>query len=292
MSVELTAAPPRQRARRRVRDVIALTRAGTCVSGGLVCVVGAGLSGSADRVTTVAAALSIACAIAFAQVTNDIIDADLDRIDKPDRPLPSGALSRDSAKALALLCAVGAIAAATVNGLPTVTFTVLLLVFSWVYSVRWKGTILLGNVVVAALASSCVTYGAMAGGEVTLLVVSVQAVVFVFSLAFEVLKTGRDVQGDAAAGIDTVATRFGVRPTALLAAGLCVVAAAVAVVPAALAPRPLAYLVAMGVCGILPALLCAHRLQANGNSATDLGDAFGTLRVAWSGGVLSFLTLL
>jgi 4-hydroxybenzoate polyprenyltransferase len=268
-----------------------LVRSGTCAAGAVVCLVGAHASSRGPiTANAVWAAASIAFLVAFAQVVNDVFDRDLDARTKPFRPLPAGALSVREAKGIAASCAalgIGLAAAVPV----LVPFAILLLVLSWAYSRYWKDTVLFGNVLVAAVASCSVAFGAVAAGGVTPIALAVQAAVFAFSCTFEVLKTGVDVEGDAAAGLTTAATRLGVRTTSLIAAGLAAVAVVAALVPALLVARPGAYLVAIAVAAVVPTLTAAVLLLARGRSASDLTLPFRLLRVAWTGGVLALVLL-
>jgi len=266
-----------------------LVRAGTCVSGALVCVVGARTAGSAPPGRIALAAVSIAFLIAFAQTVNDVVDVDADRLDKPHRPLASGRLSIASAIKVAIACAGVGLATAAALGPLQALFAAALLMLSWAYSWRWQRVVLLGNVVVATLASCSVSYGAVAADGIAPLTAAVQGVVLAFALGFEVLKTGRDVRGDRASGGATVATRFGVRRTALLAAALVTLAAVVSLAPALLIARPLPYLAAMGILGVLPSLVCVARLVRRGHSVADLGPALRWLQLAWRGGTIALL---
>lgn len=148
-----------------LRSLAALTRVRSCLAGAIVCLVGAHVGhGDAGVAREIAAAISTAFVIAFAQVVNDIIDRDLDARDKPGRPLPSGQLSAATAGVVAGICAAAGVLFAFLARPVLVPFALVVLVLSWAYSQFWKSTVLIGNIVVAALASMTVTYGAISSG--------------------------------------------------------------------------------------------------------------------------------
>lgn len=268
----------------------ALTRAGTVVAGTLLCLVGAHLAGFARPGPVVAVAVAVALSIAFAQVVNDVIDVDVDRLHKPHRPLVSGAISVRTATRLAWGLAVSALAAGALAGAGFLAATAGLLAGSWAYSRWWKNSVLAGNVTVATLASTPVLLGAAAAGRVTPVVVAAQAVVLVFMAAFEVAKTGRDRDADAAAGLHTVATVLGVRVTARTAAALCAGFVVAAGLAAVVADRVVPYAAVMGPGAVAPALGAAA-LLVRPRAAEPFRSPLRLLRLAWFAGIGSLVLL-
>lgn len=270
-------------------SLAALARVRSCAAGALLGLLGAALAG--DPAAGCLAAVSLACAIGFAQVANDIADAQVDRIGKPHRPLPSGAVSMATAKTTAWCCAAGCLLTAAAHA-ATLAFAAALLALSWLYSMRLKSTVLAGNILVAALASSTVPFGAVAGGHVPPRVFAVQGVVLTFSLTFEIVKTAIDALGDAAAGIRTVATRLGVPVAARLAAVAALAFVATTPWPAWHHDHPLPYLLAMTAGGVVPALFAAGHLTLRGRTVAELEVPYRLLRVAWVAGSLSLTLVL
>lgn len=201
---------------------------------------------------TVLAALIVAVVVAFGFVVNDYADADIDRLTKPERPIPSGAISRSQAAALARLLA--GLTAVLVLFAPVVlqAIAILNLALATAYALALKRTVLLGNATVALLNSSILVFGALAAGGVSGVVWAVAGMSFLYTLAQEVLYTVDDVDGDARAGIVTTAIYFGVEPALRLFRGLIALALLCAAAPAVFAgARPL-YLAALLVCVALP----------------------------------------
>ena len=210
-----------------VRAWAELVRAGTVVAGSGICVAGARVAGRPidDRRLGWAVA-SVALLIGFAQVVNDVVDIEIDRLQRRPRPLVRRAISVRAARTAAVLAGVGGLTAASVLGPRLLVAATAVLAASWLYSVRWKGTVGFGNLVVATLAGAPLPFGAGAMGRLTARVGIGWLVVALFMVAYEVLKTGRDIVGDRAGGLRTIATVHGVRATCRAAGVLCLVFAA------------------------------------------------------------------
>jgi geranylgeranylglycerol-phosphate geranylgeranyltransferase len=204
---------------------------------------------------TALAALIVAVVVAFGFVINDYADADIDRLTKPERPIPSGAVSRPRAAALARLLA--GLTAVLILFAPILlqAIAILNLALTTAYALALKRTVLIGNATVALLNSSILVFGALAAGGVSGAVWAVAGMSFLYTLAQEVLYTVDDVDGDARAGIVTTAVYFGVEPALRLFRGLIVLALLCAAAPAWFAgARPL-YVAALLVCVALPVIL-------------------------------------
>lgn len=110
--------------------------------------------------TLVAVALTVAL-----NVANDLHDVEIDRVAHPERPLPSGALStRDAVLLLGGASLVAALGAWRAGGLVP-ALSGLVLAVGVVYSPVLKARGVLGNVVVALVASLPFLFGAEAVGN-------------------------------------------------------------------------------------------------------------------------------
>jgi len=75
-------------------------------------------------------------------IINDYRDLELDRKERPDRPLPSGKISRRSALAIAFIATILAIILATFVGIPSLLLAVILLITIVAYDCWLKNNIL------------------------------------------------------------------------------------------------------------------------------------------------------
>ncbi len=281
----------------RVRALSLLVRTGSVVGASVLCLVGVGMgTGPVEPRRAVLAVALVAGAVAFAQVTNDLADVEVDRLGKPHRPLAAGTVGVRAARGVAAGAAAVALAGGALLGPGFLGVAAALLVLSWGYSRWWKGTVLLGNAVVAALTSTPVVVGAAAGGGIGRPALAAQLLVLLFMAGFELVKTGLDHDGDLAAGVRTVATVAGPRTAGLLGAGCCVAFALAAPLPALAASGTggagvRAYLAVMLPGAVVPALVAATLLARRGRTAQDLRQPFALLRVAWYAGIGSLALL-
>jgi len=168
-----------------------------------------------------------------AMAINDYYDRDIDAINEPGRPIPSGAVSPGEALAVSgILSVVGLVAAwsTSLNNL-------VIAVFAWVammaYSTVGKRTGLPGNLIVSACISLPFVYGGVMSPEGRLESSLLFAlIVFLANTGREVTKGIVDIEGDRALGIRTVAVSRGSSYAALVSVICYVSAVAVSIVPA------------------------------------------------------------
>ncbi len=148
--------------------------------------------------------------MAGANTINDVYDIEIDRINKPARPLPSGKIDRGSARIFSLfLLALGCISGLLVNK-TLFAIAVLSSVLVYFYSSHLKRTALWGNLTVAVVTGLAFIYGGLAVGRTgKALIVGMFA--FLFHLGREIIKDIEDREGDRVQGLRTLPIRGGVR---------------------------------------------------------------------------------
>lgn len=232
-----------------------LVRPHVAAQGAVYTVLGAHLSQGfpIPEVARVAlASLVVALVVAFGFVSNDYVDRELDKVTKPFRPLPANVFAASEAYTIAWVLATSALLLAVF--LPPLLFviSVLNLLLTMFYSLVLKRTVLLGNLAMAVLNASIIVFGALAVGEVSLLVVVVFAISFCYTLAQEILYTVVDHDGDRAGGLITTAVYFGPRLSLQLFRGLMLLTIVAALTPLYLHTPSLLYILALLFCTILP----------------------------------------
>ncbi|HEY6237667.1 MAG TPA: geranylgeranylglycerol-phosphate geranylgeranyltransferase [Thermoplasmata archaeon] len=166
--------------------------------GGLVAR-GAGIDVPLSFVGTVLlAALSSSLVTAGGNVLNDLLDRDSDRLNHPDRPLVTGAISVATARWLS----AGLLAASVVAILPIALSALWLPVILAValgallsYEFRFKPRGFVGNVLVALLTGLVFLYGG-AAANAPLLLVPFAGMAFAATLSRELIKDMEDAGGD------------------------------------------------------------------------------------------------
>jgi geranylgeranylglycerol-phosphate geranylgeranyltransferase len=198
------------------------------------------------------ASISASLILAAGNILNDVRDLDTDRINAPNRPLPSGLLSKTQASLFAaLLACIGILLSIPLKstGIAIAIIAIVLLIF---YDLKLKRVPLAGNMAVAFLGGLAFIYGGLAGFSLLQSIIPA-LFAFLYHLGREMIKDAADVHGDALSGIGTSATRWGMRPTLILSVLVFVVLSAVVVLPAVILWFGKVYLIII-VLGVWPVL--------------------------------------
>ena len=180
--------------------------------------------------TLLFAGLTAAMITAGANIINDIFDLEIDRINKPQRPLPSGRVSLKGARLMfATLFGAGLIFAALCGKVMFFSALIIALLLYW-YSAALKKTVLWGNLLVSVVSGFTFIYGAMSvggwrGGVMPALLA------FFFHFGRELLKDMQDVEGDRAGNAITFSAKYGLKQAAVLTKAVFLILIAVTVVP-------------------------------------------------------------
>ena len=154
---------------------------------------------------------------------NDVYDIEIDRTNRPSRPLPSGGLSVKRAMLTSLALFIAGIVLSLYISIAVGFFGcfLLALVNSFLlleYARRLKRTAIYGNIAIAYLTASSFLYGGAILGQSALKGVLVLVVLaFLATLSREVIKDIEDLKGDRKAGAITLPVRMGWRWAAALA---------------------------------------------------------------------------
>lgn len=182
-----------------LRDALTLARWHNALIAAAGVLIGAWWARSSPTaVPVLLTAIVAACLTTFANAYNDACDAEIDRLSHPERPIPSGRVTVEQARALAwIAAALGCLLSLAVTPMMVIASAAILLVMRE-YSLRIKRHGLPGNVVVAILAALPFVYGAWSAGHpsagVTLLLLAAP-----LHFAREIAKDLDDVAGDEGA---------------------------------------------------------------------------------------------
>jgi geranylgeranylglycerol-phosphate geranylgeranyltransferase len=165
-------------------------------------------------------------------VINDYHDADIDTINRPDRPIPAGLITRNGALGYAIiLFLLGNGIGLFTAPLPLILIAAVNTILLWGYASHLKVMPLLGNLAVSYLASSIFLFGgALEGWEGMLANLPVAGATFCVILARELIKDAEDMPGDQAQGARTLPILFGIAKTGYLAAAAAFTGIAITIV--------------------------------------------------------------
>jgi geranylgeranylglycerol-phosphate geranylgeranyltransferase len=102
-----------------------------------------------------------------AMISNDYFDLDVDRINHPERPLPSGRITIFELTALTCLFSAGGFAAAAFLGTLPLTLSVIIWAIGILYNWKYKEAGLTGNMMVSSSVAMIFIFGGVAVGGLT-----------------------------------------------------------------------------------------------------------------------------
>jgi len=220
----------------KVGGYLRLVRPVNCLMMGFAVIVGAALASPnavGDRWQALAYGFVTGFMLTAASMAiNDYYDREIDAVNEPNRPIPSGTVKPEEALIFAsILTAVGFASAYLTNY--ACFFTALLAWTIFVtYTTVGKRSGLPGNFLVSACVAIPFIYGSLVvTGEVVLNVLIFVSMVFLSNTGREITKGIVDVQGDKARGVKTLAVRCGARKAALAASLFYVSAVALSPLP-------------------------------------------------------------
>jgi geranylgeranylglycerol-phosphate geranylgeranyltransferase len=214
------------------RGYLELTRPGNAVAAGVLTFTGAFVAGGAvARPVAVSAAVAATMlATGAGNAINDYFDRDIDRINRPERPIPRGAVSPRGALLFSLSLLVLAVVAAVTLPLAAIAIAVVNLLALVAYTELFKGLPGVGNVVVGYLTGSALLFGGAAVGRPF-----GTAVLFLLAAAAsfvrEVVKDVEDVAGDREEGLRTLPIAVGERRALGVATAVMVAAVLASAAP-------------------------------------------------------------
>jgi len=232
----------------RIKALYKLMRPMNALSGALAVLLGGYVAGTGEWLNVILAAMATILVTGSANAWNDYLDVEIDRINQPNRVLPSGKIDpRDAWRYAVSLTAVALVISVFIN---LAAFLIVLIssIILYLYSWKLKSTILLGNATVAVISASSAIFGGVAAGNVWptfwLAIVIASAI-----MGREVLKTLADYEGDLSQRCRTIATAWGRRPARIVFYLLTAVTVWVMMVPYLFnVYSPIyAYIVAFGV---------------------------------------------
>lgn len=173
--------------------------------------------------------------LAAANAVNDYYDRNIDVVNEPNRPIPSGVIQpREALSYVFILSAIGFLAAFLTNK-ECLAIAIVAWVLSVYYATMGKRTGILGNLIVSACVALPFIYGGFAveSGLMSILVLF-SAMAFLSTAGREVTKGIVDVEGDRSQGVKTVAVLYGSKAAAITAVLFYIAAVVLSLFPWAL----------------------------------------------------------
>ncbi len=220
----------------RISGYFRLIRPVNCTMMGFAVAVGAALASpnnlDASRLRLAYGFITGFMLTAASMTINDYYDREIDALNEPGRPIPSGSVKPKEALAFAGILTVIGFATAYL----TSVFCLAVAIVAWMifsaYTTVGKRSGLPGNFLVSTCVAIPFVYGSMAIlDRVSLNVLLFVSMVFLSNTGREITKGIVDVQGDRSQGVKTLAVRYGDKKAAVAAATFYLLAALLSPVP-------------------------------------------------------------
>lgn len=141
-------------------------------------------------------------------VINDFFDINIDKINHPERPLPSGILNLSEAFIFYFILIFSSLTISYFINYASLLIVILSTILLFFYSYKLKKIPLVGNIIIAFLTGMTFIYG---GAAVNNIYYAIVPAIFAFLINFvrEIVKDMEDVEGDLKNGIKTFPFRYG-----------------------------------------------------------------------------------
>ncbi|HRI48237.1 MAG TPA: geranylgeranylglycerol-phosphate geranylgeranyltransferase, partial [Ignavibacteriaceae bacterium] len=145
---------------------------------------------------------------AAGNVINDFFDVEIDKINRPDRMIASGKISKTSALKFYLMLIVTALILSLILNVEAFIVVAVASIFIFFYSSKWKRLPLIGNVVVSSVTGFAFIYGGIVVGNI-LPTIFPALFAFMTTLIREIVKDIQDIEGDKARELKTFPISYG-----------------------------------------------------------------------------------
>ena len=168
------------------------------------------------------AGLSGALVNAGGNIINDYFDIEIDKINRPNRPLPSGEMSLKNALSLYIYTTLFAFVIVYEISIQAFSIVVITSVAMFLYSYKLKGIPLIGNIVISFFTGLAFLFGSVVAGNIYCGIIPA-VFAFLISLMRELVKDIEDIEGDKSVRISSYPIKYGIDKSVKLISALGVI---------------------------------------------------------------------
>jgi geranylgeranylglycerol-phosphate geranylgeranyltransferase len=153
--------------------------------------------------------------MASGNIINDIFDIEIDRINRPSRPLLSGLIKINFALFFYFILVLISLSLSLLIGQSAFTIVLISHLILFLYSKYLKKVPLIGNVTVAFLTGLVFIFGGVTVGNASVAIIPA-SFAFLINLIREIVKDMEDIEGDRKADLITFPIKFGFQKSKIL----------------------------------------------------------------------------
>lgn len=200
-----------------VKGLAEIVRPANCIIAGLVGILGAtvALGSLPPNKTSLLIFLVVFLGCSWGNTINDYFDYEIDKINRPKRPLPRGAFSKNTALIYGLSLALSGLFIAYLIGIEAFLFALGAYLLMFLYAWKLKPLPFIGNLAVATLTGATPIYGAIAVEKIGL-AGYLALCAFLVNVAREIFKDVEDMEGDKTQGAKTLPIIWGVKRASMI----------------------------------------------------------------------------
>lgn len=197
-------------------------------------------------------------------IINDIFDIEVDKINVPNRPLPSGRISVKNATIYSCTLLLLGLLLSNLLSILNLALATLFWILGFLYNWKLKSKGILGNLIVSLSVTAPFLYGNIAvNRSLSPIVILFCLVAFFANMSREIIKGIADIKGDALAGITTLPVKIGPQRAYVVGYFLGVIAIIISPAPLILGLVNIAYtpLIACADIGMMYSLYLSSSLR-------------------------------
>lgn len=214
--------------------LLKLIRPLNCVVMSFAVLVGASLTGLGNLqwINLLFGAVTAFTLTGAAMAVNDYYDYDIDKINEPNRPIPSGQVSLKASLVTTAALTIIGLSFALLISLYCLIFATVAWIFMVTYTTVGKRAGFSGNLLVSACVAAPFLFGSLvATNTVTINILLFASMAFLANTGREIAKGIVDIEGDSQHKIKTLAVVFGKKKAALTAAVFFILAVCLSPIP-------------------------------------------------------------
>lgn len=192
---------------------------------------------------TALAFITAYCLNGSSMVLNDIIDREVDKINAPYRPIPSGRVRINSAIVYGAALGLVGLSASFVLGINTLLVALIFYSIATAYNLWLKPLGILGNIAVSSAVVAPFLYGSVLMiNAISPKVILLGLLAFLANMGREIIKGIADIDGDALRGVSSVARKSGNKKAAIIGSGFIITSVILSPLPTVLGVLGCTYL--------------------------------------------------
>ncbi len=208
------------------------------------------------------AAISAAVVAGGGNIINDYFDYEIDKINRPNRPLPSSLITKRETLSLYFLLVALSIILSLYISIEAVAIVLATNVLLYFYSSTLKKIPLIGNLVISACTALAFIYGGIVVGNIYSAIIPA-VFAFLVNLVREIVKDIEDIEGDKKNHLETYPIKYGIEKSKALLIVLLIFLFIATIIPIVFRLYRIEYFIIVMFCVNLPLIYFIREITSD-----------------------------